>query len=113
MGKMYVLREKTEDDLTLHVVGIATCEPDAARWADELPENVVLREYQARPVISTDATESLVEPDPDGAVAKALCELKSAADYIAESGSQRGAGRLHRLADEAADAVGLEITEQS
>jgi len=50
------------------------------------------------------------EVGPDGAVAKALCELKKAGDYIAEQGSALGGGRLHRIADEAVDEVGLEIT---
>ena len=50
--------------------------------------------------------------DEDGPVAEALCELKAAADYIEEkTDSKLGAGRMHRLANEAADAVGLEIRE--
>lgn len=49
--------------------------------------------------------------DPDGAIAKAICELKSAADYVHETGSTFGAGRLHRITDAAADAAGLKISE--
>lgn len=57
----------------------------------------------------TESTESGPAVDPNGAVAKALCELKKAGDYIAEQGSELGGGRLHRIADEAAEEVGLEI----
>ncbi|MFB6198429.1 MAG: hypothetical protein ABEI52_09215, partial [Halobacteriaceae archaeon] len=57
------------------------------------------------------ALSTLESPvDPDGAVAKALCELKKADDLIAEQGNELAGGRLHSIADEAADEVGLEIT---
>lgn len=48
---------------------------------------------------------------PDGPVGDALRALKGAADYIEDkTDSKLGAARLHRLADEAADTLGLEIT---
>lgn len=58
----------------------------------------------------------MAEPDlgPDGPVAEALCALKAAADFIEEeTDSILGAGRLHRLADEAAGEIDLEISESS
>jgi len=119
MDKMYVLRQQTEDDTILHTVGIATCETDAIHWAGGRPDGVVDREYEAMPIIDTEMSSGpasvVVESyvDDGGAVAKALCELKKAGDYIAEQGNELGGGRLHRIADEAADAVGLKITEST
>jgi len=119
MGKMYVLREQTEDDTILKTVGIATCETDAIHWAGARPDGVIDRQYKAMPIIdtemSTTSSSAVVASyvEDGGAVAKALCELKKAGDYIAKQGNELGGGRLHRIADEAADAVGLEITESA
>jgi len=49
--------------------------------------------------------------DEDGPVAKALIEMHHAADYLGERKNRLSADRMRRLADEAADAVGLEINE--
>ena len=58
----------------------------------------------------TMSTQNL-KVDPDGSIARAIRELKKAADYIAKTGSHLGAARLHRIADEAADEANLEITK--
>lgn len=119
MNKMYVLREQTEDDTILHTVGVATCETDAIHWAGGRPDGVVDRQYEALPIIDTETSRSpssaVVESyvDDDGPIAKAICELKSVADHLYETGSTLGAGRLHRVADEAADAAGLEISKST
>lgn len=50
--------------------------------------------------------------DADGAIAKAICELKAAADFIADAtDSYLGAQRMHQIADEAAEEGGLDITK--
>jgi len=51
--------------------------------------------------------------DEDGPVAKALIEMHHAADYLEERKNQLSAARMRRLADEAADAVGMEIHEST
>ena len=51
--------------------------------------------------------------DEDGPVAKALIEMYHAADYLGERKNRLSAARMRRLADEAADAVGLEISEST
>jgi len=119
MDKMYVLRQQTEDDTILHTVGIATCETDAIHWAGGRPDGVVDREYEAMPIIDTEMSSSpssaVVESyvDDDGPVAKALVEMHHAADYLGEHKNRLSAARMRRLADEAADAVGLEISEST
>jgi len=120
MDKVYVLREKTEDDTILHTVGVATCETDAIHWAGARPDGVVERGYEAMPIIDTEMSSSLSsavvasyvgDVDDDGPVAKALIEMHHAADYLGEHKNRLSAARMRRLADEAADAVGLEISE--
>jgi len=63
------------------------------------------------PQKAVEALPELIEAtDSDGPVSDALCALKQAADFIEhETDSKLGAGRLRRLADEAAESVGLEI----
>jgi len=63
------------------------------------------------PQKAVEALPKLIEAtDCGGPVSDALCALKEAADFIEEkTDSKLGARRLHRLADEAADSVGLEI----
>jgi len=69
------------------------------------------KEMGCDPQEAVQALPELLEAvDSNGPVAKALCALKEAADFIeVETDSALGAGRLHRFADEAADSVGLEI----
>ena len=82
---------------------------EAPGYPDAWPRNDIKTNGESNQEASAVA-QSYV--DEDGPVAEALCELKAAADYIEEkTDSKLGAGRMHRLANEAADAVGLEIRE--
>jgi len=69
------------------------------------------REMGYDPVAAVGALPKLMEAtESGGPVSDALCALKQAADFIEhETDSRLGAGRLRRLADEAAESVGLEI----
>jgi len=69
------------------------------------------REIGYDPQKAVEALPKLIEAtDSGGPVSDALCALKQAADFIEyETDSKLGAARLHRLADKAAESVGLEI----
>ena len=101
------MSDQTENASAESVSSSASCAQARAYIEDALDTDSPERAYD----LLQKALSVLESPvAPNGAVAKALCELKKAGDYIAEQGSALGGGRLHRIADEAADEVGLEIT---